>query len=392
MLSKKVVYDLSNSSVIRAMFEQGAKLRAQFGADKVYDFSLGNPDDEPPAAVKESMKKYILGDMPGLHRYMNNAGHPDVREKVAKSIEAETGVAIKGDHIVMTVGAAGGLNVIFKTILNPDEEVIAFTPYFVEYGFYAGNHGGKLVTIPATENFQPNVEAFEKAITPKTKAVIINSPNNPTGVIYTKENLEKINAVLEAKQKEFNTTIFVVSDEPYVKLVYDNVKIPQMLNIFKNVFVVNSFSKSLGLPGERIGFIAVNPAIEGIDMVMNGLIFANRTLGYVNAPALFQKVIADSLDATVNIENYQKRRDFLYDMLTRIGFSCVKPEGAFYLFPKCPIPEAEFIEKALKYNLILVPGSGFGTPGYFRISYCVSMKTIENSVAAFEALAKEVIG
>jgi len=393
MFSQKVVDNLKSSSFIRAMFEEGEKLRKLHGADKVFDFSIGNPDPEPPEEVKAALKKFILEDKPKMHSYMSNAGYPDVKEKVAAQLSKETGVTLTQEQIVMTCGAGGALNVVLKTLLNPGEEVIVFSPFFVEYLFYIENHGGKGVIIQTVKDtFQPDPMALENGITLKTKAIIINSPNNPTGVVYSKEALKSLAKVIEAKEKEYGTTIFVISDEPYRKLVYDDIEVPSILKIFKNSIMVDSFSKSLSLPGERIGFIAANPAIENIDLFMNGLIFCNRTLGFVNAPALFQRVIAESIDAVVDTNIYKERRDLLYNSLTKMGFSCVKPDGAFYLFPKSPIPDdVEFVKRAVDYNILIVPGSGFKCPGYFRISYCVSLKTIENSLPAFEALAKEFI-
>jgi aspartate aminotransferase len=391
MFSEKVVNNLSKSSWIRMMFEEGTRLTEKYGADKVYDYSLGNPYGEPPTEVIDSLKNHILNEEKGLHKYMNNAGYPEVREKIAKRLEKESGIELSKDNIVMTVGAAGGLNVVLKALLNPEEEVIVFAPYFVEYNFYADNHGGKTVVVPPnTSTFEPDLEAFEKSITSKTKAIIINNPNNPSGVVYSEDTLKKINNILLEKEKEFKTTIFVISDEPYNKIVYDNIKLPKMLSIFKNAIIVNSFSKSLALAGERIGYIATSSNIQNVDILVNALTFCNRTLGFVNAPGLFQKVVADALEAEVDVSGYQKRRDFLYENLTRLGFECIKPQGAFYLFPKALLnDDVEFIKRALKYNLLLVPGSGFGCPGYFRMSYCVDFDMIERSIPAFEQLAKE---
>lgn len=391
MISNKIIENLKNSSFIRAMFEEGEKLRKIHGADKVYDFSIGNPDPEPPKSVKETLKKLITDDKPGQHGYMSNAGYDYVRSKVADYINKENSTNLTYEQIVMCCGAGGALNVVLKTILNPGEEVIVFSPYFVEYGFYIDNHGGKIVILPAdTSTFEPDLTALKDNITPKTKAIIINSPNNPTGVIYSEQKLKAIAAILDSKEKELNSTIFVISDEPYSKIVYDNIVVPKIMKIFKNSIIVNSFSKSLSLPGERIGYIAANNQIKDISLLMSGLIFSNRTLGFVNAPALFQKVIAESLDDVVDVGIYEERRNMLYNHLIRIGFTCIKPQGAFYLFPKSPIEDDfEFKNIALKHNIILVPGKGFGCPGYFRLAYCVSLKTIENSLPAFEALAKE---
>ncbi len=391
MFSEKVVSDLKNSSSIRAMFEEGERLRSIYGADKVFDFSLGNPDPEPPALVKETLKKLVSDDNPGVHKYMSNAGFMDVRQKVADQLSKENGVSLSAEHIVMTCGAAGGLNIVLKSLLNPGEEVIVFAPYFVEYNFYIENHNGVPVMVtPDPDTFEPDLSVLEEKISPKTKAIIINSPNNPSGVVYSEETLKKISDVLEQKQKEFGTTIFVISDEPYNKLVYDGIKLPSLLKIFKNSMLGNSFSKSLALPGERIGYVAVNPQIENVNLLMDALIFTNRTLGYVNAPAMIQKVVAEALEVTVDVGMYQKRRDILYNHLKNLGFSCIKPQGAFYLFPKALIPDdEEFVKRAMKYNLLIVAGKGFRYPGYFRIAYCTSLETIENSLPAFEALAKE---
>jgi len=391
MFSQKVIDSLSRSSWIRAMFEEGENLRKIYGPDKVYDFSIGNPEMEPPLAVRESIKEIALSEKPGQHRYMSNAGYQEVREIIAEYINKENGVSLSAQHIVMTCGAAGGLNVALKALLNPGEEVIVLAPYFVEYLYYIDNHGGVPVIVPTDpETFQPDIEAIEKNITNRTKAIIINSPNNPTGVIYSETVLKSIAQLLEAKEKEFGTHIYVISDEPYARIIYDGAKVPSILKIFKNSIVINSFSKSHALPGERIGYIAVSSSMENCGTLVNALVFCNRTLGFVNAPALFQKVIAETLDAAVDIEAYKKRRDILYNHLTNLGFSCIKPEGGFYLFPKAFIDDdVEFKNYALKHNILIVPGQGFGWKGHFRLSYCIDIKVIENSLPAWEALAKQ---
>lgn len=391
MISEKISNSLKGSSMIRAMFEEGERLRKIYGADKVYDFSLGNPDVEPPVSVKEALQSLVNSDEEGLHRYMNNAGYYDVREKVANYLNREKSAQLTGDNIVMTCGAAAALNVVLKTILNPGEEVIVFSPYFVEYLHYINNYDGTPVIVPTVKDtFEPDIDAFEKSITKNTKAVIINSPNNPTGVIYSEDTLVKMADVLNNKQEEYSTSILLIADEPYDKIVYDDAKVPSVFKIFKNSVIVNSFSKSLALPGERIGFIAANNKIDDVKTLVDGFILCNRILGFVNAPAIFQKVVADCLDAKVDIEGYKKKRDTLYNHLVSIGFECVKPQGAFYLFPKSPIEDdKEFTKSAAKHNILVVPGSGFGCPGYFRLSYCISLKTIENSLPAFESLAKE---
>lgn len=389
MLSQKILNNLQSSSWIRAMFEEGAKLAALHGADKVYDFSLGNPYAEPPEEVLNSLKRHI--NQKGLYRYMNNAGYPEVREKIAQSLQKESNVQLSADNVVMTVGAAGGLNVVLKSILNPGEEVLVFAPYFMEYNFYVDNHGGKTVPVPPdTSTFEPDLKALEKSMSQKTKALIINNPNNPTGVIYSEGKLKEIREIIARKEKEFGTTIYILSDQPYAEIVYDGAQVPSIFSIFNNSIIINSFSKSLGLAGARIGYIAVSSKIEDVALLVSALSFCNRTLGFVNAPGLFQKVVGDALEAKVNIEDYKAKRDYLYDNLTRLGFECVKPQGAFYLFPKALSEnDVEFVKKALNYNLLLVPGSGFGCPGYFRISYCVPMDTVTNSIPAFEKLAQE---
>ncbi len=390
MISEKICNKLANSSMIRAMFEEGAKLRQIYGADNVYDFSLGNPDPEPPVEVKVALRELANSKELGMHAYMNNAGYPEVRETIAQKINKETGLKLSSDNVVMTVGAGGALNVVLKTLLNPGEEVIVFAPFFVEYTFYIDNHGGKIVIIDTDhKTFLPDPELLKASITPNTKAVLINTPNNPTGVVYGEAILKSITKVIEEKGKEYGHTIYIISDEPYRKLAYD-VKVPNILTIYKNAIMIDCFSKSLSLPGERMGYIATNPDAEDIDTLMGGLIYCNRVLGFVNAPALFQKIVAKTIDSSVDTNIYKERRDLLYNNLIKFGYECVKPDGAFYLFPKALIPDdVEFKNRALKYNLLIVPGSGFGCPGYFRLAYCCSLKTIQNSLPAFEALAKE---
>jgi aspartate aminotransferase len=391
ILSSKVQSDVKNGSLIRTMFEEGEKLRKIHVSSNVFDFSLGNPDYEPPIEVIDSMKKYLGNNYTGVHKYMSNSGHEDVRSKIAASISIQTNLPLDSKHIIMTCGAAGGLNVVLKTILNPGDEVIVLAPYFVEYKFYTENHGGKLVVSNCSkETFEPDVLNLESTINRNTKAIIINSPNNPTGVIYSELILKEIYDLITRKEKELGINILVISDEPYAKLVYDNYKVPNILNIFSNSVLINSYSKSLALPGERIGFIALSPSCIECESLIDGMIFANRTLGYVNAPSLFQKVAADCIDISINTSEYQERRDFFYKNLIKCGFECIKPNGAFYFFPKSPIPDdVEFTKAALKYNLLLVPGRAFGCPGFFRIAYCVSMDTIKNSITAFKKLMQE---
>jgi aspartate aminotransferase len=391
LFSEKMLKNLAGASGIRAMFSEGIRLSKIYGKDKVYDFSLGNPYFEPPSQVHDSMKHYISDEQKGIHKYMNNLGFDDVRENIAKTLQMQSGVELSMNNIAMVVGAAGGLNVVLKSILNDEDEVIVFAPFFTDYKFYIDNSGGKVVIIPAdTKTFEPNLEEFKKAITDKTKAIIINTPNNPTGVVYSEAILRKMAAVIEECEDKYNTDIFVISDEPYSKIIYDNLELPQVLDIFKNGIIVTSFSKSLNIAGERIGYIAISSKIENANTLMDLISFSNRILGFVNAPALFQKVISDCINIDVDTSEYLNRRDILYKKLTELGYECIKPQGAFYLFPKAPIEDdAEFVKRALKYNLIFVPGSSFGCPGYFRISYCVDLQMINNSFEALEQLTKE---
>lgn len=391
MFSKVAMNSVSNSSMIRKMFEEGEKLAKIYGADNVFDFSIGNPYKEPPKSVKETIKELV--DETGIHRYMANAGFPEVRERVAKHVSRNLDFSLDWKHIVMASGAAGGLNVVFKSILNEDEEVIVFAPYFVEYGFYAKNHGGNLKVVDTTNSdFMPTREGLRAALNEKTKAVLINSPNNPSGALYNREVLEGLAAELKEWKEKTGKTIFLISDEPYAEIVFDGHEVPNILGIYDDSIIVTSFSKSLGLAGQRIGYIAVNPKIENIDLLMDIMTFATRTLGFVSASALWQKAVAKCIDEIVDVEDYKEKRDILYNHLTSLGFEIRKPEGTFYLFPKSPISDKEFTALALKHNILVVPGSGFGSPGYFRISYCVPTEKIMKSLDAWTNLAKEIFG
>ena len=391
LLSDKVASFLGGGSFIRKMFEEGDRLAKLHGADKIFDFTIGNPSVEPPEKFREELKNLALNPIPGMHRYMSNAGYPETRTAVAEVLAEQSGLPFDAGHVIMTVGAGGGLNVVLKAILNPEDEVIALPPYFVEYGFYVDNHGGVLKIVPTDEQFMPDLPAIEAAINAKTRAIIINSPNNPTGVIYSADILAKLGQLVEKKSQELGRPIFVLSDEPYAKIVYDGATVPSVFKYITNAVMVTSHSKDLALPGERIGYIAVNPRIEGVETLVNGLIFCNRTLGFVNAPALMQRLVAGLQRETVNIAEYQAKRDLLYNHLTSLGFELIKPAGAFYFFPRSPLPDdLEFIQRALKYNLLLVPGSGFGAPGYFRIAYCIDMDIIQRSLPAWTALAQEL--
>lgn len=391
MISKKMQNFVANSSTIRAMFEEGQKLSSIYGEENVFDFSIGNPNVEPPESIKSVINEILTEEKPNyVHGYMNNSGYEDVRETIALHINKKENLNLSKNNIVMTCGAAGGLNIILKTLLNPGDEVITFAPFFGEYKNYVDNFEGVLTVIPAnTETFQPNIKLLAEKITSKTKAIIINSPNNPVGVIYSDEMLKELSNLLREKQNEFNTSIYLISDEPYREIVYDNVKVPCILHYFENSFIGYSYSKSLSLPGERIGYVVISDKIDDFNNIADGLNVATRILGFVNAPSLFQRVIAKSLDSEVNVDIYRKNRDLLYNHLVEIGFSCIKPQGAFYLFPKSPIEdERKFCEDAKKFNLLLVPGSAFGCPGYVRICYCVSYEKIEKSLDAFTKLAK----
>lgn len=389
MISNKMQSLVANSSIIRAMFDEGKRLAKIYGAENVYDFSLGNPNVEPPKVIKDSIKEILDNEVPNyVHGYMNNSGFEDVRTAIAAHESKKNNMDLSFESIVMTVGAAGGLNIVFKTLLNPGDEVITFAPFFGEYKSYAANYDAHLVVVAADiDTFEPNIDALKSAITPKTKIVIVNSPNNPTGVIYSDSALAKLADVLREKEKEYGIDIFLVSDEPYREIVYDDVKVPCLLKYYKNTIVGYSYSKSLSLPGERIGYLVVHPEIVDFDDVMSSLNVANRILGFVNAPSLFQRVVAKNLNAEVDVNIYKKNRDALYNHLISIGFECVKPQGAFYLFPRSPIAdEKKFCEDAKQFNLLLVPGSAFGCPGHFRISYCISYDKIIKSLPEFDKL------
>lgn len=393
MISNKMKSLVHNNSTIRAMFEEGKRLADQFGEENIFDFSLGNPNVEPPAAVKEAILSILSEESPNyIHGYMNNSGYEDVRQAIADHLNLKYQLSLTSQHIIMTCGAAGGLNILLKTLLNPGDEVIAFAPYFGEYANYTVNFDGVLVeSMTDPETFQPDCANLEKVISPKTKVLLINTPNNPTGVVYTSDTLKKIAALIEQKEAEYNTKIYVISDEPYREIAYNGIEIPYLLHYFKRCFIGYSYSKSLSLPGERIGYLVVNPTMDGLDEILPALNISNRILGFVNAPSLFQRVIARTLGSNVDVSYYQRNRDVLYSHLTSLGFQCVKPEGAFYLFPKCPIPdEAEFIAIAKKHNILLVPGSSFHYPGYFRLAYCVSFEKIKASLPAFTQLAEEL--
>lgn len=395
MISDKMIGLVQNSSIIRAMFEEGKKLAAIHGAENVYDFSLGNPSVEPPQAIKDAIADIIQNESANLvHGYMSNSGYEDVRAAIAESINGKFGTSFNEENILMTVGAAGGLNVILKTLLNPDDEVITFAPFFGEYRNYVSNFDGRLIVVsPNTVDFQPNLEEFEEKITSKTKAVIVNTPNNPTGVVYSEQTVIALSEILRRKEAEFGTSIYLISDEPYRELVYDGIEIPYLTKYYRNTIVGYSFSKSLSLPGERIGYLVIPGEIDDFADVCAAANVANRILGFVNAPSLIQRVVARCLDAKVDISAYNRNRELLYKSLGEYGYSCVKPEGAFYLFIKAlEEDDKAFAAAAKKYNILIVPGSSFGCPGYCRIAYCVEYSTIVNSLPGFKKLAQEYAG
>ena len=389
MISNKMKTMVSNSSVIRAMFEEGKRLSEIYGEENVFDYSIGNPNIEAPSEIKDIIIKILNEENTNkLHGYMNNSGYEDVREGIAENINVKYNTKLNYENIVMTCGAAGGLNIILKSILNPGDEVIIFAPFFGEYINYVNNFEGKIKIISAdTKSFQPNLKELEKEITSKTKAIIINSPNNPSGVIYNENTIIKMSKILKMKEEELGSQIYLISDEPYREIIYDNAKVPCILNYYDNSFIGYSYSKSLSLPGERIGYVVVNSKIKDFKEMVASLNISNRILGFVNAPSLFQRVIKESLNLEVDSNIYKKNRDLLYNHLIQIGFECMKPEGTFYLFPKSPIDnDVRFCEDAKKFNILAVPGSTFGCPGYFRLSYCISYEKIEKSLKAFDNL------
>ncbi len=391
MIAKKMQNYVKNSSAIRAMFEEGKKMAAMYGAENVYDFSLGNPNVPAPAAVKKAITDLLEEeDSLVLHGYMSNSGYEDVRQAIAESLNSRFGTAFGVQNIVMTVGAAGGLNVILKTLLNPGDEVIAFAPFFGEYRSYTDNYDGVLVVVPPdTQTFQPNLEEFARRITDKTRAVIVNSPNNPTGVVYSEDTIRRMAAILEEKEKAFGTDIYLISDEPYRELVYDGAQVPYLTKYYHNTIVGYSYSKSLSLPGERIGYLVLPDELTDAQDIQSAANVATRILGFVNAPSLMQKVAARCLKEETDVSYYDRNREALYGGLVKLGFSCIKPQGAFYLFVKSPVEdEAAFCAKAKEEHILIVPGSSFACPGYVRIAYCVAYETIVNAMPGFERLAR----
>ena len=392
MICERMIKLAEGGSAIRAMFEEGKRLAALYGAENVFDFSIGNPYFAPPEAVKDAIVDIITNDDPmSVHGYPANAGFPAVREAVAQSLNRRFGTNYNAGNIIRTVGAAGGLNVILRVLCNPGDEVMVISPYFFEYNNYIGNADAKVVVVPAAaENgFLPDLDAIAAAITPKTKAMILNNPNNPTGVIYPADMLKKLGELLEAKGKEYGTVIYLISDEPYRELAYDGAEVPWLPNCCKNTIVGYSWSKSLSLPGERIGYLVIPSDIVDAQLIFDAAVVANRMLGFVNAPSLMQLAVARCLDASTDIDAYDANRKLLYNGLHELGYECEYPAGAFYLWVKTPVAEPEFVALAKKYNLLLVPGASFGCEGYVRLAYCVSGDMIKRSMASFAKLAEE---
>ncbi len=389
MIAKGLKGKLQSGSMIRKMFEEGMRLKTIYGEDRVFDFSIGNPDLDLPPDVADALVRIASDPTPATHGYMSNNGYLSTRTTIAERLSAQSGLIVAPESVVMTAGAAGALNVVLKTLLDPEDEVILLAPFFMEYLSYIDNHGGRSVIVQTDDAFMPDPAAIRKAITPRTKSIIINTPNNPTGVIYGADVLASLRSVLESADHP----IYVISDEPYNEIVFDGVQVPSTLAAFTHAIVCYSYSKSLSLAGERIGYIAVKDTADDYRDLMNGLVMANRILGFVNAPSLMQKTVeaAIRLHARVDVANYQARRDALHGILVRAGFDCPKPAGAFYLFPKSPLADDRaFVDTAARHNILCVPGSAFGRPGHFRLAFCVGMPVIRRSADAFMALGKEL--
>ncbi len=380
-VAKVIADQLEHSSWIRRMFEEGTRLKRERGVENVFDFTLGNPDLEPPPAVIGSAIACLQEGRPGSHAYMPNAGFPEVRQKIAEKLSAATRLRYTEQHVVMTVGAAGGLNTVLKAILDPGDEVIVLAPYFVEYAFYIENHGGKVVVVNTSPEFLPDIPSIRHAITDRTRAIIINSPNNPTGVVYPPRTFEELEDLLRSLDHE----VLLLSDEPYKALAFTGVRPPEVATFVTSSIQIYSWSKAIAIPGERIGFIAISPRIPDAARLFDACSFTIRILGFVNAPALWQWVVADCWDQTVDATIYEEKCDLLWEALRRIGYEVVRPGGAFYLFPRSPIPDdIAFIQILKDEGILAVPGSGFGSPGHFRLSLTVPMQTIERAITGFQ--------
>jgi aspartate aminotransferase len=390
-VARKIAGFLESASWIRRMFEQGIQLKKQFGEDNVFDLSLGNPVMEPPPELQRALIAAVGDATPGTHRYMPNAGLPEVRRAIARALSADCGAELGEQHVVMVCGAAAGLNIVFKTLFDPGDEVIVLSPFFVEYGFYADNHGGKAVPVATRPDFTPDMDAIRKAITPRTKALVVNSPNNPTGVVYSRACLRELADLLTAESRRLGRTIFLVSDDPYKKIVFDGLETPNIFEFYQDSIYITSHSKDLAVPGERIGYVAVHPQCRDAATLVEGMVFCNRVLGFVNAPALIQRAIKDVQSVTVDVEQYRRKRDLLYGELCRIGYSVVRPQGAFYMFPQSPLAdEVEFIKLLTERRVLAVPGRGFGLPGFFRLSYCFDDRVIAGAIPGLESAFRAV--
>ncbi|QIB68942.1 pyridoxal phosphate-dependent aminotransferase [Aminipila butyrica] len=393
MIAKSMESYVKGSSVIRAMFEEGARLAKIYGRENVYDFSLGNPNVAPPKELKDSVIDILESEEPTfVHGYMNNAGYEDVRNTIAQHLNKLHGTQFTDKNILMTVGAAGGLNVILKTLMDPGDQILVFAPYFGEYRSYAANYGAELVVVPPNlPTFQPDLKGLEQRITEKTKALILNSPNNPTGVVYSEETIKAIAAILNKKAQELGTDIYIIADEPYRELVYDGAVVPYLTKYYKNTVVGYSYSKSMSLPGERIGYLVLPDELADFENVVSAATTANRILGFVNAPSIMQLAVARCINASVDINIYNKNRETLYQGLSDLGYECTKPEGAFYLFMKSPLAdETEFCQMAKEQRVLLVPGSSFACPGYVRLAYCVSYDTILGALPQMEKVMAQI--
>ena len=389
-ISRNVRRSMEEGGWIRRMFVVGIVLKAQYGEDRVFDLSLGNPVVEPPEQFNEELLRLAQNPVKGMHRYMPNAGYPETRGAVAQTLLAETGLPFSGRDIVMSCGAAGAVNVALRATLNPGDEVIILSPFFGEYVYYIDNHNGVPVIVPTLEDFRLDLEAIEAAVTPRTRGLILNSPNNPSGVVYSADEIKELAELLNRKQAELGVEIYIISDEPYRHIIFDGLSYPQVFPHYQRTIVVNSHAKDLGLPGERIGYIAVHPDYPNKGELVDGMIFCTRTLGFVNAPALMQHLVRALQGVKVDAGEYQRKRDFLYTRLTEMGYSVVRPQGAFYLFPKSPLPDdTVFVDALQEWNVLTVPGRGFGTPGHFRISYCVDDWVLEGAMEGFAKAAEK---
>lgn len=387
-ISQKMEQAVAGASMIRKMFEEGARRAKLYGAENVFDFSIGNPVFEPPKEVHQALVKILESDEKGGHRYMPNAGFPETRQFIADQLKGESGVGFELNDVIMTVGAGGALNVVLKTLLDPQDEVIILAPFFVEYKFYIENYNGVVKVVPTNQNFGLDCDAIEAAITSKTKAIIINTPNNPTGVIYSPSELKCLGEMLERKSSDIGQPISLISDEPYKNISYE-VPVPSIFKCYKHSVVATSYSKDLALPGERIGYLAISPEHGDHALLRDGAVIALRILGFVNAPALMQRMLPMIGDAKVDMSAYRENRELLYNHLIQIGFECQKPDGGFYLFPKSPVEDdMELIKAAQEFNLLLVPGKAFGAPGYFRIAYCFDTDMVKRSLPIFTKLAE----